>query len=221
MVDDAASRAMCRSRGPAATKEIVDEVVQGLCQISRAATMEFALKVGELVFQKIYGGDIEALRRRGPKDQSFRRLASHPSLPFSAATLWRSVAIFDLVQRFPGVVQMRHLGVAHVRAILGLPGDVQERILREAESERWTKERIEERAALHRQRSARRGRPPVPPLLKVLARIDRVATQCSVPEEALAVRRAGSAQERRALEAIQRLRAFCDAVEESLKREAE
>jgi hypothetical protein len=54
------------------------------------------------------------------------------------------VAIYE---RLPGFAKAKHLGVARLRAVLGLPGGVQERLLRVAETEHWSKERHEERAA--------------------------------------------------------------------------
>lgn len=122
-----------------AVDEVIDGVVSTLATLVRGAGIEMALKIGEIVVEGIYGGDLDALRKRGPKDTSLRRLAAHPRLPFAPATLWRSVAVYELVRRMPGLAKTKHLGVAHLRAALGLPQNVQERLLKAAETERWTK----------------------------------------------------------------------------------
>jgi hypothetical protein len=142
--------------------DLVSEVVDDLRNLTRSATLDFTLKVGDIVFRRIYGGDHGVLRRRRSKHTSFRRLAAHPDLPFSAATLWRAVAIFELVQRLPHPPTASYLGVAHLRSVLGLPADVQARLLSEAEQNGWTKKEMEGRAAAYRTRTSRRGRPPAP-----------------------------------------------------------
>jgi hypothetical protein len=73
---------------------LVERVVLELNTLGRAATFEFTLSVGALIINRLYGGHLQAWRSRGPKCASFRRLAKHPSLPMSAGSLYRCVAIF-------------------------------------------------------------------------------------------------------------------------------
>jgi hypothetical protein len=112
--------------------------------------MSFAIKVGQVVFADVFGGDPAALGDHGRKDLSFRRLVKDPRLPFSASTLWRYVRIYELTTRFPGVIDARHFGLAHARAVLGLPHDIQERLIRACLRERWSRDDIEGRARAHR-----------------------------------------------------------------------
>jgi len=203
--------------GTPVSREVIDQVASTLANLTRGASLELALKVGEIVVHQIYGGDLDALRARGPKDGSFRKLSAHPRLPFSAVTLWRSVAIYELVQRFPGFAKAKHLGVAHLRATLGLPGRVQERLLRAAEVEGWTKDRLEQRAATYRQRGdQRRGRRPMPPALRCLRQLDRLAAKHTAAVEGLDLGEFDEGRFRDVEERLERLRAWCSAVERAL-----
>jgi hypothetical protein len=203
----------------------LDHVINRLCEISRGATMDLTLEVGEIVYREIYGGSLEALRARGPKDQSLRRLAAHPRLPFSASTLWRAVSVFEVVQRIPAVAASKHVGVTHLRAILGLPHAVQENLLSAAEQGRWTAGEVADRAALHRSRLKPGGREAKRALatsgvskhLRGLER--RLAEQIELADrdglkgvdegEALQISRA-----------LGRIRSLCDAIEDRLRRPA-
>lgn len=100
----------------------LEEVVATLRRLARASTIELTLNVGETVVEGIFRGNIARLRSRGRRDVSYRKEARRPKLPFSAATLWRSVATFELVQRLPGVAHTQHLG-----AQLGTDGEEPER----------------------------------------------------------------------------------------------
>lgn len=157
-----------------ATDDPVERAVSEIRHLSRTASIELALGVGGIVFRHLFKGDLELVRRNGPKEASFRRLALHPELPMSATSLWRAVAIFELSTRVPLVTQSKHLGVTHVHAVLGLPGREQEQLLGTAERERWTP------AALRAQAAARRGghggRRPKLEILRVLDGLRRLAT---------------------------------------------
>jgi hypothetical protein len=200
--------------------DIISVVITDLKSITRTATLDFTLRVGELVFLRIYGGDLGVLRRRKSKHASFRRLAAHPDLPFSAATLWRAVAIFELAQRVP--ITASQLGVAHLRSVLGLPDDVQARLLSDAIQHEWTKEETERHAAVYRKATPQRGRPPTPPALKMVTAVERLARSISgslpPPASSEARLELDTIQAARAREAVKRLREICDVVEDALTR---
>jgi hypothetical protein len=200
---------------------LIEEVVADLCRMSRVSTLDFSVKVGEFVFLKIFAGDMEALRTRGLKDTSFRKLSAHPKLPFSAATLWRAVAIFDLSQRFPGLLQMKHLGVAHMRAVLGLPADVQERLLRIAETERWTKDRIEERASFHRLKPQQKAGADRARNRRWQRQIEKLVSSCRSIETKGGAGGVDEARAKRLLDELLYLRSWCDQIVDSLRTPAE
>lgn len=191
----------------------VDEVVRRLCQLTRSATLDLALEVGAIVLRDVFGSDMVRLRSRGARDHSYRKLARHPNLPFSATTLWRSVAIYD-VQRLPGLRRAEHLGITHLRAVLGLPQAVQERILVAAEKQRWTKEYVEKRASAHREKGGSRqpGRRRMAPAVKAARRIDDLLAGAPPTLEGTL----NEKQIRELSETLNRVRGWCDELTRAL-----
>ncbi len=197
----------------------VEDVVAALRHLSRTAAVELALEIGSVIVNKVFGGDIAALRSQGRKNRSLRKLAAHPRLPFSAVTLWRSIAIYELAERMPGFVRAKNLGVGHLRAVLGLPPDLQEKLLRLAETERWTKERLEQVVAARRPKGGkRRGRPPLPPALKSLRHLEQLTAHDGLSRELEVLDRLDENEAKQAREALRAFREWCDLVEESLAR---
>jgi hypothetical protein len=197
--------------------DVISNIVSTLANLIRTSKLEFTLKVGAVVVEQIYGGDLDKLRQRGPKDASFRKLAAHPRLPFSAVTLWRSVAIYELIQRLPGLAKAKHLGVAHLRAVLGLSPLVQERLLRAAEMERWSKDRLEVRAAKYRKNGeGRQGRPPMIPALRCLRRLDRLTSGETSSAAEIDLAELDDARIRDVQKSLERVRAWCSGIERAL-----
>lgn len=200
-------------------KDALDELVAKLHHVARTAALNGALEIGALVTHAIFAGDAAALRSQGRKNASLRKLARHPNLPFSAVTLWRSVWIYELSARFPALAKSKHLGIAHLRTLLGLPQEVQERLYRLAETERWTVEHLERVVAGRRAKSGRRrGRKPLPATLKSLRRIERLAEGDGLPDDFDVLEQLEENEARRAREAVRGLRAWCDGAAESLDR---
>src|SRR5689334_13682467 len=103
-----------------ASGETIDSVVRELNDLHQAATLDFALRVGRIVIDRLYGGDVGVWRRQRSTDASFRKLAarSRRGLVLSASTLYRAVALCELCDRI--AVSIRgNLGAAHLRAVLG------------------------------------------------------------------------------------------------------
>jgi hypothetical protein len=161
--------------------EVLDEVAAGIRHLQYEATLGFALRVGKLIVAKLYHGRLDEWRARAARDASFGRLAERLAGQVSAPVLYRCMAVYELAKRLgAGVSTWRNLGVSHVRAVLGLPQDEQERILAAAEQEAWTVDRIEEEAAGVRARldnGVRRGRPPLPQCVKSIHQLRRFATR--------------------------------------------
>lgn len=200
------------------TDDHIDKLVAQIRHVTRLASLQVAIEVGALVVEKIFG-DVEQYRSRGEKDISYRRLAEHPELPFSAATLYRFVAVYELVQRFPGLAKSSYFELAHLRAVLGLPAATQERLLRIAEHERLTGEQLHGRADAERERDpSRRGRPPVPVALKSLRRFEQLLDDGGLPMDTSAFDRLVVDDAKRAAGTVLRVREWCDAVHESLAR---
>lgn len=160
---------------PGAAALSTDPVARALADIrhlTRAATLQLALDVGEIVFHHIFDADAQRVRRRGPKDASFRRLALHPELPMSATNLWRAVAIYEMSLRLPALTENPRLGVSHARAVLGLAPRNQEKLIALAEAEGWSVARLAQEAAQRRTgRGGRRRKTEIARVLDTLRRL--------------------------------------------------
>lgn len=176
--------------GPVAD-EVIDAVVDELNELVRRSGIDAALAIGGIVIGKVYNGDIEAWRSHGAKETSFRRLARHCKdveggdgrLQMSAASLYRSVAITVMVQQL-GVSSWKHLGVSHLRAVLGLPLETQRKLLAAAEGKAMTAEELERRVARQRKtEGGRRGRRALPAFVKSIGALGRLLEQAEGEED--------------------------------------
>jgi hypothetical protein len=125
---------------------VIERAVAQLNAICKQATFDFAMAVGRLVIDTFHSGDLQAWRTRGAKDVSFRMLAKHPNLPMSPAALYRSVAIYELAQRVD-VTRLRRISTSHMRLVLPLPREDQERILLLADAQAWSVGRLDKEVA--------------------------------------------------------------------------
>jgi hypothetical protein len=133
---------------PGSPDEAIRRTVLRLNALSKSATLQFTLAVGELVVTHLYSGDIRRLRSRQRKDHlALRRVAADPDLAMSASALFRCVAIYEMCERI-GARSWRHVSTTHLRAVLGLEPDAQEQLLREAEVNRWGVRELEKRVAV-------------------------------------------------------------------------
>jgi hypothetical protein len=154
--------------------EEVSIVIAQLKRIARAAGLEFSLRVGAVIIHHCYGGDINGWRSRGPKAASFRRLAQHPELPMSPGSIYRCVAIFELCERLNAASRWEHLGTSHLRLVLGMPPAAQERLLKAANSERWTVRALQKEVLRqHASRLMLGGRRMESPVTKSLKHIEK------------------------------------------------
>jgi hypothetical protein len=137
----------------------VEELVRDLRQLYCVKGIELMVRIGELIVERIYGGDCAKWRSHGRKNTSFRKLSSHPDLPFHASQLSRAVSIYLLTQRRPELTQFAHVGPSHLQEVLGLEQDEQDRLLRCVEEESWSTRRLREEVRACQPRANRRGGP--------------------------------------------------------------
>lgn len=69
------------------------------------------------MIDRFFGGDIEAFDSGKSKSASFRALAKHPDLRFSATYLWTAVAVVGQLREFPENLG-RRLPLSHHRLLL-------------------------------------------------------------------------------------------------------
>jgi hypothetical protein len=152
--------------------ERIGKTIVELRKLTRGASLQFALGVGRVVVDTLYDGDATAWRSRARKDHALRALAARKDLPLSASALYRALAIFELSRRQAGGQCWQHLGVSHLRVVLGLAEDFQATLLRRAESEQWTVAKLEREAmALRSGLRSSGGRKPVPRYVRSIRRI--------------------------------------------------
>ncbi len=161
----------------------IDRVVRELNAIGRDATFAFAMSVGALIINGLYGGDLQTWRSRGRKHSSFRKLAQHPNLAMSADSIYRCVAIYEVCERL-GPHRWEHLCTSHFRLVLPLPAQMQERLLMAAESGRWPVSQLRQEIAAmpdHERRAIpkRGGRKPASNLKRTAGILDYGAKACS------------------------------------------
>jgi len=117
--------------------------------LTRRAQLEHACAVGALVIDRLYDGDADAWRARGAKHATLRALAERLEAldAMSAPTLYRCLAVTELVQRLGGVSALKHASATHCYAVLPLRGepDLQERLLRQADREGWSTRELDAR----------------------------------------------------------------------------
>ncbi len=162
------------------------------------SALDFALSVGLLIVQGLYGGNLAAWRARGRGDLSFRQLSRKTRV--SASVLYRAMAVYEMSCRMD-VVQWG-LPMSHLRAVIGLPDADQCRLLQQAKRAHWTVLEMERACAVVRKRGRKTplGRPPSPALIKGISKLSRalkVAGQAPISPSALTM-----PQRQEALEAL-------------------
>ena len=148
-------------------EERVGKAINQLCVLTRGATLDLTLRVGKVVVDSLYDGDLSSWRNRSRKDHALRVLAASPGLPFSASALYRALALYELSKRHP--TAWEHLRVSHLRTVRGLSDETQNRLLSAAEHERWTVARLEREVLCVRAKCRNTGgRRPVPRYVKTI-----------------------------------------------------
>ncbi|HEY2514193.1 MAG TPA: hypothetical protein VGI39_25175 [Polyangiaceae bacterium] len=198
---------------------VIERVVDEVNTLYRVTTLSFALRVGRLIVDTFYGGDLEEWRKRGAKTMSFRRLARHPGIEVSPTVLYRAVAIYELAQRV-GADGWQHISPTHMRLVLPLPAEHQGRLLGLADREQWSVARFRrELSAMKLERDRRGGRRSHGPLRKAL---DHLGTSVSLCAEALSTEGAqdlSPESARSALELLRELRRAAAALEQRVNRQ--
>jgi hypothetical protein len=163
--------------------EVIGEVVKEIYAIGRDVHVRLAIGVGEVILRRFCGGSFEEYQRRGPKDNSLRKLADkleELGLPdMGVSYLQRAVGIYDLSERLP-VSTWQHLTPSHYRVVLNLPEEKQMLLLTKANDEKLTVEKLAKAAEGTRQAvSDGRGRPRQPTFQKTINLLGRLVSDDS------------------------------------------
>jgi len=122
-------------------------LVGELRQLYVCAGVQLAIDMGQLIIERLFGGDMDRWRSRGRKEISFRKLEKHPDLPFRASTLSRAVSIYLLSKRRCDLTSFQHVSPSHLHEIAGLGEVEQDRLLERVESEKWSMRRLRHEVA--------------------------------------------------------------------------
>lgn len=115
----------------------IERAANELKAIERKVGLQRSVAIGDVVITRFFNGDIAGWRdRRRNKLQSIRRLALHPSCPFSRSALNQAVGVCVVVKSFPEVAEYSHIGATHVAALLHVNHAEQRGWLRIAEQEK-------------------------------------------------------------------------------------
>src|SRR5258706_11994393 len=115
----------------------IGELVRELRALYYGSGIELMLRIGELILERLYGGDVMLWHSRRKKDVSFRRLERHPDLPFKASMLSRAVSIYVLSRRRTDLIQLKNVSQTHLQEVLNLEPQLQDRLLSRVEEEKW------------------------------------------------------------------------------------
>lgn len=200
-------------RPPASGAPKLDAIAAQIKVLATGNSTSEVLQLGELIFREVYGSQ-RMLLHKGGRQASLRRLAAHPDVPCKVTTLWRAVSVYEMSLRLPQLVGLEELGVSRLRAVIGLPVDVQEELLKAAVRERWTKRQLEREAARHRAEK-RRGRRPLPKLVRWTRELDRLLDRSAELVAQDMVMSRGPAAEVRAT--LSRCRSRCDELASELE----
>jgi hypothetical protein len=143
-------------------------LVRDLRAIYFVTGIELMLRVGELILERLYGGDVARWKSRERKDVSFRKLEQHPDLPFKAAMLSRAVSIYVLSRRRPDLPRLENVSQTHLQEILNLDSQVQDRLLAHVQEEKWSVQRLRAEVGALSNETPRAGRPREPAFSKQL-----------------------------------------------------
>jgi hypothetical protein len=153
----------------------VAALVRDLRKLYYVKGVELMLRVGELILERLYEGDVTKWKSRCRKDFSFRKLQQHPDLPFKASMLSRAVSMYVLSHRRADLLALQNVSQTHLQEVLNLDPAVQDTLLLRVEQEKWSVQRL--RAEVVRTLPAltkRAGRPRSPAFTKHLRHLKNI-----------------------------------------------
>ena len=163
----------------AVRRDLIDSAVRELNRIYVTKGLDAARGIGEHVLRTFFDGKVENFRKRGRKHVSFRKLAEQDELRVSYGFVWKCVAFVDQLKVLPSDLA-NALPVTHHTLLLPVHDEKTKVVLaRKAVRENLTKRELAlEVRRIRKQKSdggKRRGRPPTPPVVRVLQSFGRVA----------------------------------------------
>ena len=149
-------------------------------QLSQNRGLQGATKLGRYVLDTFFDGSPERFRQEGKSNQNFRTVVQSPKLKASYSLLYYSVAVTEQLEQLPKNVGKK-LSFSHHKLLLPVKDPrTKEAFARKVVTESLSVRGLREVVARHRVEQAsriRRGRPPLPDLVKALNRLPRIVEQ--------------------------------------------
>jgi hypothetical protein len=117
----------------------IHQLAAEIAQAARETGFERRLRIGELVWARLFSGQLDERQLAGCQSQiTLRRLRKVLGGSMSKSDLHRCVETFLLCRALPVVPTLAHLKVSHVDVVAGLPRQLQEELLLAADGNRWS-----------------------------------------------------------------------------------
>lgn len=152
----------------------VAALVRDLRKLYYVKGIELMLRVGELILERLYEGDVTKWKSRCRKDFSFRKLQQHPDLPFKASMLSRAVSMYVLSRRRADLLALQNVSQTHLQEVLNLDPGLQDTLLSRVEQEKWSVQRLRAEVVQTLPTTRRAGRPRSPAFTKHLRHLKNI-----------------------------------------------
>jgi hypothetical protein len=153
----------------------VSALVRDLRNLYYVKGIELMLRVGELILERLYEGDVTKWKSRCRKDFSFRKLQQHPDLPFKASMLSRAVSMYVLSRRRADLLALQNVSQTHLQEVLNLDPALQDILLSRVEQEKWSVQRLRAEVVQTLPTVTKRaGRPRAPAFTKHLRHLKNI-----------------------------------------------
>ncbi len=152
-------------------EEDLGRVADGVVRIWSQSVLTAVDASGQLILERLFRGDAELFRSRGPKAESLPQLAdalADRGMKFSAGKLRRMIHQHLMIQELVGgrsVSSLAHLSPSHFDEVASLGRPARTRLLLHAEEQRLTVAQLRECA------DAAKGKTPSPPRRRTRARV--------------------------------------------------
>jgi len=163
----------------AVRRDLIDSAVREINRLYVTKGLEAARGIGEYVLRTFFDGKTQNFHKRGKKHVSFRKLAEQDELRVSYGFVWKCVAFVDQLKVLPSDLA-NALPVTHHTLLLPVHDEKTKIVLaRKAVRENLSKRELaSEVRRIRKQKSngdTRRGRPPTPPIARLLHSFGRLA----------------------------------------------
>jgi hypothetical protein len=163
----------------AVRRDLIDAAVHEINRLYVTKGLEAARGVGDYVLRTFFDGKTQNFHKRGNKHVSFRKLAEQDELRVSYGFVWKCVAFVDQLKVLPHDLA-NALPVTHHTLLLPVHDEkTKVTLARKAVRENLSKRELAvEVRRIRKQKSnggTRRGRPPTPPIARLLQSFGRVA----------------------------------------------